>query len=108
MLFFLMGVCKCIIDVYYAYKLKSYLIAITGYITLSGAFASYYWSMNKNDVPFFALLFSFSRCVRYHLGSVAFGSLLVAVVRFIRIILEYIDNKCKKYANNIVVKAILW
>ena len=83
-------------------------MSIPGYVTLSGAFASYYWTMHKDEVPFFALIGSFLRCVRYHLGSVAFGSLLVAVVRFIRIILEYIDSKCKQYADYTVVKAIIW
>lgn len=45
---------------------------------------------------------------RYHVGSVALGSLLIATIRFIRIVLEYIDRKCRKYANNIIAKAILW
>lgn len=77
-------------------------------MTLSGAFASYYWAFHKSEVPFFALLGSFSRCVRYHLGSVAFGTLLVAIVRFIRVILEYINAKCKKYADNVVARALVW
>ena len=75
-------------------------------MTLSGAFASYYWCFNKDEVPFFAILGSFYRCVRFHLGSIAFGSLLVAVVRFIRVILEYIDGKCKKYADNTFVRVV--
>lgn len=77
------------------------------YITLSGAFASYYWTFHKDEVPFFALLGSGYRCIRYHLGSVAFGSLLISIVRFIRIILEFIDAKCKKYSNNVVARAIM-
>lgn len=84
------------------------IFVYTGHVTLSGAFASYYWTINKDEIPFFALLNSFMICIRYHLGSVAFGSLLVAIVRFIRIILEFINNKCKKYADYTVVKIIVW
>ncbi|XP_075589906.1 choline transporter-like 2 isoform X4 [Dermatophagoides farinae] len=78
------------------------LYFISVYVTLSGVFADYYWTRDKRDISFFVLLNSFGRCIFYHLGSIAFGSLLIAIVRFIRIILEYIDQKCKKYPNNVI------
>ena len=41
-------------------------------------------------------------CVnRYHLGSLAFGSFIIAVVQMIRIILEYIDHKLKGSENQV-------
>lgn len=43
---------------------------------------------------------------RYHLGTLAFGSLIIAICRIIRVMLEYIDRKLKKYDNE-VTKAIL-
>lgn len=43
---------------------------------------------------------------RYHTGSIAFGSLLIAIIQLIRIILEYIDHKLKGKENR-VVKFIL-
>lgn len=36
---------------------------------------------------------------RYHLGTVAFGSLVITICRVIRVILEYIDEKLKKWDN---------
>merc|ERR1711939_610793 len=36
---------------------------------------------------------SMHRAVRYHVGSIALGSFIVAVVQFIRAVLEYIDRK---------------
>ena len=33
---------------------------------------------------------------RYHLGTVAFGSLLIALVQLIRVILEYVDHKLRE------------
>lgn len=38
---------------------------------------------------------------RYHIGTLAFGSLIIAICRIIRLVLEYIDHKLKKYDNEI-------
>jgi len=39
---------------------------------------------------------------RYHTGSLAFGSLIIAIIQVIRIILEYIDHKLKGKENKVV------
>lgn len=76
-------------------------------MVLSGAFASYYWAFNKpNDVPRFPIIYSFGRALRYHLGSLAFGSLIIAVVQLVRVILDYIDYKLRD-SNNKVAKFML-
>lgn len=37
----------------------------------------------------------------FHLGTIAFGSLIIAIIRMIRTILEYIEKKCKKFNNDL-------
>lgn len=75
-------------------------VTALGQLTLAGTFASYYWSFNKpKDIPTLPLLRSFYRCFRYHLGSLAFGSLIIAIVQMIRLFLEYVDNKLKDVDN---------
>ncbi|XP_047443664.1 choline transporter-like protein 5-B isoform X2 [Mugil cephalus] len=75
--------------------LVNFTIAL-GQCTLAGAFASYYWALKKpNDIPACPLYSSFSRAIRYHTGSLAFGSLILAVVQMVRIVLEYLDHKLK-------------
>ena len=64
-------------------------------VTISGAIGSWYWSKD-NKVPRLPVLKSFYRTVRYHLGSIAVGSLLIAIVEFIRIILYQLQRKAKK------------
>lgn len=65
--------------------------------TLAGAFASYYWAHRKpKDVPFFAVTASLYRVCRYHLGDIAFGSFLIATIRYIRILIEFIDNRVRR------------
>jgi len=44
----------------------------------------------------------------YHLGSLAFGSLLVAIVAMPRIVLEYIVQRYKLEEQNSAVKVIIW
>ncbi|XP_039745321.1 choline transporter-like 2 isoform X2 [Pararge aegeria] len=68
---------------------------------LASTFSTWYWSYHKNDLPFFALTSGIHRTLRYHLGTVAFGALIIAIVKVIRVILEYIDHKVKKYDNPI-------
>jgi hypothetical protein len=36
------------------------------------------------------------RAVWYHLGSVAFGSFIIAMFEFVRAILKYVEAKCKE------------
>ena len=44
---------------------------------------------------FRSTLFHFISCHSYHTGSLAFGSLIIAVVQMVRIFLEYLDHKLK-------------
>uniref|UniRef100_A0AAQ5YJS4 Choline transporter-like protein n=1 Tax=Amphiprion ocellaris TaxID=80972 RepID=A0AAQ5YJS4_AMPOC len=83
----------------------NFVIAL-GQCTLAGAFASYYWAFNKpNDIPTFPVCGGFMRSLRYHVGSLAFGALILTLVQVIRIILEYIDHKAR--AQNRVARFIM-
>ncbi|KAM8883156.1 choline transporter-like protein 4 [Synchiropus picturatus] len=84
----------------------NFVIAL-GQCTLAGAFASYYWAFTKpDDIPMFPLSASFIRTLRYHVGSLAFGSLILTLVQIVRILLEYIDHKTRG-AQNPVARFIL-
>ncbi|XP_046874606.1 choline transporter-like protein 4 [Hypomesus transpacificus] len=71
-----------------------------GQCTLAGAFASYYWAFSKPaDIPTFPLSQAFIRTLRYHVGSLAFGALILTLVQMVRIILEYLDHKTRAAQN---------
>ncbi|XP_047011736.1 choline transporter-like protein 5-B isoform X3 [Ictalurus punctatus] len=79
--------------------LVNFVLAL-GQCTLSGAFTSYYWTLNKPaDIPACPVSASFRRTLRFHTGSLAFGSLILSTVQFIRIVLEYLDHKLKGVHN---------
>nr|XP_008536816.1 PREDICTED: choline transporter-like protein 4 isoform X3 [Equus przewalskii] len=78
-----------------------------GQCVLAGAFASFYWAFHKpRDIPTFPLSAAFIRTIRYHTGSLAFGSLILTIVQIVRVILEYIDHKLRE-AQNPVTRCIM-
>ncbi|XP_046958778.1 choline transporter-like protein 4 isoform X2 [Lynx rufus] len=78
-----------------------------GQCVLAGAFASFYWALDKRrDVPTFPLISAFIRTLRYHTGSLAFGALILTLVQIARVVLEYIDNKLRG-AQNPVARCIM-
>ncbi|KAM5238497.1 choline transporter-like protein 2 isoform 2-T2 [Ctenodactylus gundi] len=88
-----------IFNAFMFFWLANFVLAL-GQVTLAGAFASYYWALRKpDDLPAFPLFSAFGRALRYHTGSLAFGSLILAVVQIIRVILEYLDQRLKAAEN---------
>lgn len=84
----------------------AFFVAAFGEMVLAATFATWYWTFHKSDVPFFSLTRAVLRTMRYHLGTLAFGSLILTICRIIRCILEWIDHKLKKF-DNPVTRAIL-
>ncbi|KAK8478285.1 hypothetical protein V6N13_087946 [Hibiscus sabdariffa] len=64
---------------------------------IAGSVASYYWARGETspEIPFLPVFSSMKRLIRYNLGSVALGSLVVSFVESIRFILESIRRKLK-------------
>ncbi|XP_065647600.1 choline transporter-like protein 4 isoform X2 [Hydra vulgaris] len=86
---------------------SQFIIAFTE-CSLAGAFASYYWAMRKpQDIPSFPVFGGMWRSLSYHTGSLALGAAIIAVVKLIRITLEYIDRKLKENTNNPVASFIM-
>ncbi|XP_030745823.1 CTL-like protein 2 isoform X1 [Sitophilus oryzae] len=84
----------------------AFFITALGQMVLAQVFAKWYWTKKKSDLPFFAVTSATCTTLRYHLGTIAFGSLIIAICRIIRLCLEYIDRKLKKYDNELT-KAIM-
>lgn len=64
---------------------------------IAGSVASYYWGRGETspEIPFLSVFSSTKRLMRYSLGSVALGSLIVSFVESIRFLLESIRRKLK-------------
>ncbi|KAK4255787.1 hypothetical protein QN277_008740 [Acacia crassicarpa] len=64
---------------------------------IAGSVASYYWARGETspEIPFLSVVSSTKRLMRYSLGSVALGSLILSFVESIRFLLESIRRKLK-------------
>jgi len=54
----------------------------------------------------FPMAYSMKLVIRYHLGTIAFSSLIIAVVEFVRDIILYFEKTCKKCSNNILQRCV--
>jgi hypothetical protein len=68
-------------------------------VTIAGAIASWYWLLDKKEKLRSPVLKAFGRTMLYHLGSIAVGSLLIAIVEFIRLLVYQIQRKVAKSQN---------
>jgi len=77
-------------------------------LVLARVFAEWYWTRNKalpSSLTYIGA--SLYTATVFHLGTVAFGSLLVAIISFIRMVLEYVEKKYMT-ATDGFVKNLLW
>ncbi|XP_046448873.1 choline transporter-like protein 2 isoform X1 [Daphnia pulex] len=85
-----------------------FFVSALSEMVLAGAFASWYWAFDKSrDVPFYSLTNSFFRTIFYHMGTVAFGSLIIAIIRSVRVLLEYLDRKVREYSDTSCSRAMM-
>ncbi|KAG4161401.1 hypothetical protein ERO13_D01G052400v2 [Gossypium hirsutum] len=78
------------------YWVTKFFIACSSTV-IAGSVASYYWTRGEtsSEVPVLPVFDSMKRLIRYSLGSVALGSLIVSFVESIRFILESFRRKLK-------------
>jgi len=100
--------------VVYLYVLFGFLWTIAsfnniGWTTMSGSVSHWYFfredATAKTKVP---LIRSLGRVLRYHLGSIFFGSFIIATIQLIRILLMALDRYTKKQQkSNLALKLII-
>lgn len=65
-------------------------------VTIAGAIGQFYWAAGDSaSMSNFPVLVSMKNTFIFHLGSIAFGSLIIAIIQFIRWVLEYLDKKTR-------------
>ncbi|KAK1290781.1 hypothetical protein QJS10_CPB18g01491 [Acorus calamus] len=77
------------------YWATQFIIACSSTV-IAGSVASYYWAHGEiSEIPFLPVFSSMKRLMRYSLGSVALGSLVVSIVESVRSMLESIRRRLK-------------
>uniref|UniRef100_A0A2S2NSX2 Choline transporter-like protein n=1 Tax=Schizaphis graminum TaxID=13262 RepID=A0A2S2NSX2_SCHGA len=70
------------------------------HMIIAGSVATWFFTRNKDNVSS-PISTSISYLFNYHLGSVALGSFIIAILQIIRVILNYIDETLKESKNEV-------
>ena len=95
------------------------LIQAISMTTVAGAYSYWYFygrDEEKKSGVKLAFIKSLKNVLRYHIGSMAFGALVVALVQFARAVLAYVDKQTQSWQNKSkilkiafkVVQCCLW
>lgn len=57
---------------------------------IAGSVSKWYFTRNKSKLNF-PIISSFGHLIRYHLGSICFGSLIIAIIQLIVGVLKWIE-----------------
>merc|ERR1719296_589137 len=72
-----------------------------GQILIAMCVGTWFFSKEKGKTP---IVFASIRTVfRYHIGSVAFGSFIIAVIQFIRYFMKYLEKQASAQKNRVLV-----
>jgi len=87
---------------------SQFIIAIT-LTTLAGAVAPFYWTRGVAGEVKAPVSSSLKRTLRYSLGSLAFGSFIMAVIQFVRAVVKYMEHKMKALKEkNIIISYVMY
>ena len=79
-----------------------------GVVTIAGSVADYYWCVDKKTLTSRPVWNAARRALRYHTGTLAMGSLIIAFITLCRAVLEYIDKQSKRLQDrNCAVKLFM-
>ena len=86
----------------------SLFITDLGEMSLAGVFAAWYFQREprRKNMGRAPVWYSFKRSIRYHTGSIAFGSFIITIIKVIRAVIYYLQQKTKGTENE-VVKCLL-
>jgi len=81
----------------------SEFILAVGEMVTALSIAGWYFSRNKKNEGNCTVVWAFKTAFSYHLGTAAYGSLVIAIVKTIRAVLTYLQKKAKKTENQILL-----
>lgn len=76
------------------------------HMVVAGGVAQWFFTREKKRLSL-PMMRSTGLLVRYHLGTVAFGSMVIGLVRLIRSILSFVQNRLKRFDND-CVRGVIW
>ena len=84
----------------------SQFVVAAGQLVVAMSISTWYFTREKKTVGNGTFFSSMKKAMWYHLGTAAFGSLIIAIIKTIRVIISYLQHKFRK-SKNVAIKAIL-
>jgi hypothetical protein len=79
----------------------AFLIAV-GQCTIAGAVSVWFFASHDEKTQVSSVRIGLKNCLRYHTGSLAFGSFILALVQFIRYVCKYIEKQSQAQHNKVM------
>ena len=92
------GLVYLIIYYFFGFLWTSQFIIALSIFVIASTVATFYWAGGERDrQPKGPIQTGFKRSLTYHAGSLALGSLIVALVVFVRMLLRYMEQRLKAW-----------
>ena len=79
---------------FYFFWICAFLVASAQYVLIV-AVCSWYFTENTDRRGDFSIMRGYHWLWRYNIGSVLFGSFLIALITMVQVIFEYVEKKMK-------------
>jgi len=99
---------------YFVFLWNQALNIAVGQCVLAGSVGVWFFTANQEKGSKPSIRTALKHAFRYHLGSLAFGSFIIAVIQLIRTLMKYYEQQAKAQKNRIVViilkvcQCIMW
>jgi len=88
---------------FFTYLWFSFFMIAVGQCTVAGACGQWFFAKHGEKNKVHSVSIALKNCFRYHLGSLAFGAFIIALVKFIRYCLYYFQKQCEASKNRVAV-----
>lgn len=85
---------------------SEFIIAM-GQIVVAMALSMWYFTRDKATIGSGTVIAAIRKSFRYHMGTAAFGSLIIAIIKLIRAIIAYLQKKAAKSSFKRLASAVL-
>ncbi|GMH74283.1 hypothetical protein TrST_g7085 [Triparma strigata] len=84
----------------------SQFIIAAGQLVVAMSISTWYFTRDKKTIGNGTFFTTMKRAMWYHLGTAAFGSLIIAIIKTIRAVIAYLQNQAKKSKNKALQMAL--
>jgi hypothetical protein len=89
--------------IFFAFLWNNAFMVAFGQLAIAISVAIWFFAPHNEKTRISKVKTAIWACFRYHLGSIAFGSFIVAVVQFIRYVLMYFEKQAQAQKNKVMV-----